>query len=74
VTHDFASILKFIEVQYNLPSLGFADSRADDLSDIFNFNQKPLTFHKIAAPHDASYFLNRKRVPPPPFNPKDDDD
>jgi hypothetical protein len=37
VPHDFGSILKFIEELYGLPSLGYADSRADDLSDCFNF-------------------------------------
>ncbi len=74
VTHDFSSILKFIEETYTLPSLGFADSRADDLSDIFNFNQKPLTFHNIAAPHGAKFFLNRKHVPPPPHHDTDVDD
>ena len=60
VTHDFSSTLKFIEEVYNLPSLGYGDARADDLSDCFNFNQKPLTFHKIAAPHDAHYFLSQR--------------
>lgn len=38
VIHDFGSILKFIEVTFNLPSLGYADSRADNLSDCFQFN------------------------------------
>jgi len=44
VTHDFGSILKFIEEVYGLPSLGYADAAADDLSDCFDFNQTPLTF------------------------------
>jgi phospholipase C len=74
VTHDFSSILKFIEVTYNLPSLGFGDARADDLSDCFNFSQKPLTFHKISAPHDANYFLTRKKPAVPPHADLDDDD
>jgi phospholipase C len=58
VTHDFGSILKFIEEAFNLPSLDYADAPADDLSDCFNFNQTPLTFHNIPAMHDASHFLN----------------
>ena len=41
VTHDFGSILNIIEHIYSLPSLGYADARADDLSDCFNFNQSP---------------------------------
>jgi len=69
VTHDFGSILKFIETTYNLPSLGNADATADDLSDCFNFNQTPIQFQTISAPLNASYFLNDKR---PPTDPDDD--
>jgi phospholipase C len=69
VTHDFGSILKFIEKVYNLPSLGFADGPADDLSDCFDFNQTPLPFQTITAQFDASHFLNDKR---PPADPDDD--
>jgi phospholipase C len=69
VTHDFGSILKFIEEAFNLPSLGYADTPADDLSDSFNFNQTRLTFHNIPAVHDASYFLNNHT---PAMAPDDD--
>ena len=69
VTHDFGSLLKFIEVTYNLPSLGYADSLADDLYDCFNFKQKPTPFRQIKAPLGAAYFLNDKR---PPLDPDDD--
>jgi len=69
VTHDFGSILKFIETNFNLPSLGFADAPADDLSDCFNYNQTPITFQTIAAPLKAEYFLNDRR---PPAGPDDD--
>jgi phospholipase C len=60
VTHDFSSILKFVETVFNLPSLGFGDQYSDDLMDCFNFGQKPRAFRKIAAPLDANYFLNDK--------------
>jgi phospholipase C len=69
VTHDFGSILKFVEKVYDLPSLGYADARADDLLDCFNFKQTPQTFRVIPAPYDANYFLNDKR---PPSDPDDD--
>ena len=69
VTHDFGSILKFVEQNFGLPSLGFADARADDLDDCFNYNQKPLRFHEIPAPLNASYFLEDTR---PPSDPDDD--
>jgi phospholipase C len=69
VQHDFGSILKFIETDFGLPSLGYADAPADDLSDCFNFNQTPIQFRTIAAPLQADHFLNDKR---PPTDPDDD--
>ena len=72
VNHDFGSILKFTEEVFNLPSLGYADAYADDLSDCFNFNQQPTTFRTISAPRDANYFLN-DRTPPRPADNDDDE-
>jgi phospholipase C len=69
VTHDFGSILRFIEENFGLDSLGYADSRADDLSDCFNFGQQPLAFRVIRAPLDANFFLHDTR---PPEAPDDD--
>jgi phospholipase C len=68
-THDFGSILKFIEENYNLPSLGYVDAAADDFSDCFNFSQTPLQFQTISAPMNAAHFLNDPR---PPTDPDDD--
>jgi phospholipase C len=68
VTHDFGSILHFIEEVYHLPSLGYADSRADDLSDCFDFHRHNQ-FRKIVAPHDAKFFIEDKA---PPTDPDDD--
>lgn len=68
VTHDFGSILKFVETVYGLPSLGYADALADDLSDCFNFDQAPVSFHTIQAPINAEYFLNDRRPPTGPDN------
>jgi phospholipase C len=61
VTHDFGSILKFIEGTYGLPSLGFADAIADDFSDSFDFIQKPLVFQTIPAAPGEDFFLHDKR-------------
>jgi phospholipase C len=69
VTHDFGSLLKFTETTFNLPSLGYADSPADDLSDCFDFTQTPAAFHAFDAKFSASYFLNDKRAP---LDPDDD--
>ncbi len=67
--HDFGSILHFMEENFGLSSLGYADARADDLSDCFNFNQTPLDFRTINAPLSASHFLNDRT---PPDDPDDD--
>ena len=70
VQHDFGSILRYIEEDFGLGSLGYADAYADDLSDCFNYKQTPLTFNTISAPFSAAYFLNDKS----PATPPDDDD
>ena len=67
--HDFGSILRFIEETFGLPSLGYADAHADNLSDCFNFNQTPLKFQTIPSALGAEYFLNDQR---PPTDPDDD--
>jgi phospholipase C len=60
-THDFGSILKYIETTFGLNTLGYADAYADDLSDCFNLTQSPLAFQTISAPMSASQFLKKKR-------------
>jgi hypothetical protein len=67
VTHDFGSILKFIEETFRLPSLGYADALADDLSDCFNFKEHSR-FQKISAPHNAKYIVNDKSPATDPDN------
>ena len=69
VTHDFGSILKFIETTFKLPSLGYADAPADDLSDCFDLTQSPISFHTVPAQLNAAFFINDKR---PPTDPDDD--
>ena len=66
VTHDFGSILKFIEENFHLPSLGNADARADDLSDCFDFTQTPQPLKPVPARLGPKHFLNDKRLPEPP--------
>jgi phospholipase C len=70
VNHDFGSILRFVEETFGLQSLGYADAHApDDLSDCFNFQQKPLVFQTIDAPLKADHFLHDTT---PPSDPDDD--
>jgi phospholipase C len=68
-THDFGSILNFVEGVFGLPSLGYADAHADDFSDCFNFEKAGHAFHTIPAPYDANYFLNDTE---PATDPDDD--
>lgn len=65
-THDFGSILRFIEENFYLTTLGYADSRADDLSDCFDYNQQPRAFQTIAAPLGEKHFLLDTSVPTDP--------
>jgi phospholipase C len=65
-THDFGSIVKFVEKTFSLPSLGYADAAADDLSDCFSFTQSPNKFQTISAPVGAEQFINDARPPTPP--------
>ena len=69
INHDFGSILRFIEETFGLPSLGYADAFADDLSDCFNFSQTPRPFHTVATRLGADEFLNDTT---PPTDPDDD--
>ena len=69
VTHDFGSILKFIEGTFDLSSLGYADAPADDFSDCFVLTQAPNAFKTIPAPQDAAHFINDKT---PPTDPDDE--
>jgi phospholipase C len=71
--HDFGSILKYIEEDFQLPTIapGYADSSTvtDDMSDCFNYSQSPLKFSAIKAQKKADYFINDKR---PRMGPDDD--
>jgi phospholipase C len=68
--YDSASILRFIEEVFKLPSLGYADATAADLADCFDLTQAPSVFKQIHAKYGASHFLLDKTPPLPP----DDDD
>ncbi len=65
-THDFGSFLKFVEELYRLPSLGYADAVADDLSDCFDFQQAPTNFQTVGTALRAQDFLNDDRQPTDP--------
>jgi phospholipase C len=71
--YEFASVLKFVEQVYGLPalgpaSLGYTDSRARSILDVFDFSQKPRAFVPVPQPYSDAYLLAR----PPSLQPPDD--
>jgi phospholipase C len=42
VQHSYGSILRFIENNWNLGSLGAQDAQSDGLQDMYNYKQKPI--------------------------------
>jgi phospholipase C len=66
---EFASVLKFMEETYGLPSLGGADKFANDMQDAFNYSQQPI----------PPLVLNERTCPAaspdtPPYDPDDLED
>ncbi len=62
-THTFGSVLKFIETAFGLPLIPpgfFADARADDLSDFFNFNAQAAPFTPVPGARMPEFFDQRK--------------
>jgi phospholipase C len=62
VQHEEASVVKFVEDNFGLPTLGEADLRADDLIDCFDFTQSIAPYTPIPAMHDARFFVNERHV------------
>jgi phospholipase C len=58
--YEFGSILKYIEGNWNLGSLGTTDSRATSILDCFNYGQKPIPFSPIPSSFGKSRFLREK--------------
>ena len=46
-TNDHTSILKFIETLFGLKALSTRDASANNMSEAFDFSQKPRTFEPI---------------------------
>lgn len=60
--YDFGSILKFIEENFNLGSLGTTDATSTSISDIFNFSQKPNKF--VQAPEPPVLNCGKRQADP----------
>ncbi len=57
--YEFGSILKYIEQNWNLGSLGTTDARAASISDVFNYAQTPRAFLKIRSKQSPQYFISK---------------
>ncbi len=59
--YEDASILNFIENNWNLGSMGtMEEQRAKSIGTAFNFSQTPRPFIKIQSEYSRSFFLNQK--------------
>jgi len=67
--YEFGSILKYVEKNWNLGSLGTSDARANSIADCFDYARGPRKFTPIPSSLSKSYFLHRK----PSYLPIDDD-
>jgi phospholipase C len=64
VQHEVTSIAKFIEDDFDLPSLGTADARADNLIDCFDFSQTPGPFRPVSEAMRGGGFSRQPPAPP----------
>ncbi|MGA8575416.1 MAG: alkaline phosphatase family protein [Candidatus Cybelea sp.] len=58
--YEFGSILKYIENNWNLGSLGTTDKTSASIVDCFDYSQRPLKFRKIDAKYSEQYFRSRE--------------
>jgi phospholipase C len=63
--YEFASILKFVEQNFALPSMHTTDDRATSIVDMFDFAQQPRPFVTITSAHKKEYFLHQPHVADP---------
>jgi phospholipase C len=65
--YEFGSILRFIEDNWSLGSLGTTDQRATSIGDSFDFTQQPRPFTPIASKYPRAYFEHQR----PSYKPVD---
>jgi phospholipase C len=68
--YEFASILKFVEQNFGLPSMHTTDDRATSMVDMFDFTQQPRRFVNIPSSSDDQCISRQSHA----SNPVDDDD
>ena len=58
--YEDGSILKFLEDNWGLGSLGTSDARANSIVDSFDFTQPPRAFSDIPTKYSKAYFLRQR--------------
>ncbi|HEX4015088.1 MAG TPA: alkaline phosphatase family protein [Candidatus Cybelea sp.] len=58
--YGFGSIIRFIEENWNLGSLGTTDATSTSIANMFDFTQKPRKFKIISAKYSQAFFLHQK--------------
>ncbi len=58
--YQFGSILKFVEVLWDLGSLGNNDAQSASLGQAFDFRMAPRKFKPIQSKYSREFFLNQK--------------
>jgi phospholipase C len=64
--YEFGSILKYVENNWGLGTLGGSDKRATSIIDCFDYSQQPIKFQPIPSQRSKDYFLHRKPSGSPP--------
>jgi phospholipase C len=64
--YEFGSILKFIENNFGLGSLGKTDARATSMVDCFDFTQAPRPFQEIPSTYSRWFFMHKPPSNDPP--------
>jgi phospholipase C len=64
--YEFGSILKYIEQNWNLGTLGTSDARATSILDSFDYSQNPISFIPIPSALSKEHFLHEKPSTQPP--------
>jgi len=66
VDHEFGSLLHFTEATFSLSPLSAVDTRADELTDCFDFTQSVTPLQPVATKMRPIDFINQRRTLDPP--------
>lgn len=65
VNYETASLITYVEKDFNLPNLGQRDATANDLSDCFDYTQKPAPYKAVATNISIEHLLAEPYSGPP---------